>query len=122
MAEFGCVWFLAEFLCLLTSLWDVIDILNMHQNCSKDKLVFANAVMGIMGNRQWPIFLIHVFSSLLSNMSFGDCTLDPSTTPRKLPVPLQTPPFGDKKSGDCLSLNTCPLPPNTHKSIQFTNH
>lgn len=48
-AEFGCVCFLVEFLCLLTSLWDVINILNMHQNCSKDKLVFANAVTGIMG-------------------------------------------------------------------------
>lgn len=86
---YGRVWLcvLAEFLCLLTSLWDVIDILNMYQNCSKDKLFFANAVTGIMGTRQLTLFLTYVFSCLLSNKSFGDCTLDPSTTPRKLPVP-----------------------------------
>ena len=136
---YGRVWLcvLAEFLCLLTSWWDVIDILNMHQNCSKDKLFFANAVTGIMGTRQLPLFLTYVFSCLLSNKSFGDCTLDPSTTPRKLPVPLQTQPFGGQKSGDCLFLNTCPLHPpppslpniitalfqhTAHKSIQFPDH
>ena len=66
---YGRVWLcvLAKFSYLLTSLWDVIDILNMHQNCSKDKLFLQNAVTGIMGTRQLPLFLTYVFSCLLSN-------------------------------------------------------
>lgn len=66
---YGRVWLcvLAKFSCLLTSLWDVIDILNMYQNCSKDKLFLQNAVTGIMGTRQLPLFLTYVFSCLLSN-------------------------------------------------------
>jgi len=48
---------------LLTGLWNLRDIQNLRQNCSKNKLVHENAVtqahgscsLQVMGSRLWQI-------------------------------------------------------------------